>query len=143
MRRLLATSLRESFEEMRLNPLRVQFLGPMAPEHFRRHNRTIYPMVAWNHGQKFFSPNWEVDRIVYIPLRRFLHPGAYARLPASRISRFRGETPSPADFPCLFYKNREGREVLWGLTYRIVIEFLDMVFDFQPPETSSLPVIPE
>jgi len=143
MPRLLATSLRESFEEMRLNPFRVRFLGPMAPEHFHLYGRIIYPMVAWNRSQNSFTPNWEVDRIVYIPLRRFLTAGAFAKLPAGRLARYRGTAPPAKEFPCLVYENGGSREILWGLTYRIVMRFLDIVFDFKPPETPSLPVIPE
>lgn len=145
MPRLLATSLRESFEEMRINPFRVRFLGPMAPEHFERFSRIIYPMVAWNLGQKTFFPNWEVEKIIYIPLRRFFHPGAYAKLPAAHLSRYREKarlTPGE-EFPCLVYGDGANRVILWGLTYRIVIRFLDIVFDFKPPEISSLPVIPK
>jgi 8-oxo-dGTP pyrophosphatase MutT (NUDIX family) len=139
MPRLLATSIRESFEEMRLNPLRIRFLGPMAPEHFKHYGRTIYPMVAWNHGQETFSPNWEVDRIVYIPLRRFFLPGAYARLPAFRRPGHTAKTSG--EFPCLVYESGEQREILWGLTYRIVMRFLKIVFNFTPPKTSSLPML--
>jgi hypothetical protein len=143
MPRLLATSLRESFEEMRLSPFCVRFLGPMAPEYFNLQGRTIYPMVAWNRGQKAFSPNWEVDRIVYIPLRRFFNPEAYSRLPAARLSRYRGKIAPTAEFPCLVYDNGERQEILWGLTYRIVVRFLENVFDFKPPEISSRPVFTE
>lgn len=143
MPRLLATSLRESFEEMRMNPFRVRFLGPMAPEHFHLYGRIIYPMVAWNRGQKSFKPNWEVDRIVHIPLRHFLAAGAYAKLPTGRLSRYRESAPPAMEFPCLVYENSTSREILWGLTYRIVMRFMDIVFDFKPPEMSSLPVIPE
>lgn len=142
MPRLFATSLRESFEEMRINPFRVRFLGPMAPEYFQRFDRTIYPMVAWNLGQKNFSPNWEVERIVYIPLCRFFHTGAYAKLPASDLSRYKEKARlAPGEeFPCLVYEGAATREILWGLTYRIVMRFLNIVFDFQPPPMSSLPV---
>lgn len=142
MPRLFATSLRESYEEMRLNPFRIRFLGPMMPEHFELHGRTIYPMVAWNHGQKTFSPNWEVDRIVYIPLRIFLDPRAYSVLPISRLSGYRKETPGGArdEFPCLVYENGEKREILWGLTFRIAMRFLDIVFGFEPPETAFQPI---
>jgi hypothetical protein len=143
MSRLLATSLRESFEEMRLNPFRIRFLGPMAPVPFKRRGRIIYPMVAWNCGQKTFSPNWEVDRIVYIPLRRFFHSGAYAKLPVAHRPRHMNKTLPMGAFPCLVYESRERREILWGLTYRIVMRFLGIVFDFTPPKMSSLPVVPE
>lgn len=142
---LLATSLRESFEEMRINPFRISFLGPMPPEYFARFGRTIYPMVAWNLGQKNFSPNWEVERIVYIPLRRFFHPEAYAKLPVSYVSRSEDKTHSASgeEFPCLVYENGKNREILWGLTYRIVMRFLNIVFDFKPPDTPALPVLPK
>lgn len=140
---LLATSLRESFEEMRINPFRIRFLGPMAPVNFTRFDRIIYPMVAWNLGQKTFFPNWEVARIVYIPLRRFFRSEAYASLPATLVSGTQGEKDTALNetFPCLTYDNGENREILWGLTYRIVVRFLDIVFDFKPPDSVSLPEI--
>jgi 8-oxo-dGTP pyrophosphatase MutT (NUDIX family) len=132
MATFLATSLRESFEEMRLNPLRVSFLGPMAPEFFTLFKRTIYPMVAWTCGQKRFILNREVERIVSIPLRHFLHHSAY--------SRFRLSASMP-DQPCITYQNDGTRDLLWGITYRIVMRFLDVVFNFQPPDTPILPLI--
>ena len=72
---LLAAALREGFEEMRLNPLGVRFLGPMPAQHLVMFKRAIYPMVGWvNHQQRFF-PNWEVEKIVTVFLwRRFLTP---------------------------------------------------------------------
>ncbi|OQX24566.1 MAG: hypothetical protein BWK80_20125 [Desulfobacteraceae bacterium IS3] len=39
----LATGLRECFEEMRLNPLGVRFLGPLPSQHLRMFRRVIYP----------------------------------------------------------------------------------------------------
>lgn len=139
--RMLATALRESFEEMRINPFRILFLGPMAPEQFQRFNRTIYPMVVWSCGQKHFVTNWEVEKIVVIPLRRFFDPGAYAMIPISRLLRFKGgtDTSSMENFPCLIYENGDTREHLWGLTYRIVMRFLNVVFDFKPPHFATLP----
>ena len=132
MKRLLATSLRESFEEMRLNPFRTVFLGPMAPEPFPLFNRTIYPMVAWTRGQKRFVLNREVERVVYLPLRHILHHTAYARFRA----------PAPVcEQPCVTYQNKTARDLLWGVTYRIVMRFLDIVFKFKPPDTSLLPVV--
>ena len=41
-----ATGLRESFEEMRLNPFGVKFLGPLPPQALVMFRRTIYPLVA-------------------------------------------------------------------------------------------------
>ena len=139
--RMLATGLRESFEEMRLNPFRTSFLGPMAPVYFQLFDRTIYPMVVWGRGQRHFVPNWEVKRIVIIPLQRFFDPEAYASVQAQQLFSFTGKTgaPSRESFPCLTYENGEDRELLWGLTYQIVIRFLKIVFDFNPPHAATLP----
>jgi 8-oxo-dGTP pyrophosphatase MutT (NUDIX family) len=141
---LLATSLRESFEEMRLYPFRVTFLGPMAPERLKRFGRTIYPMAAFIGGRPRFSPNWEVERIVYIPLNHFFRPDAYGVL---RI--FDEGAPGAPDgkrsweTPCLIYSQGGSREVLWGVTYQIVMNFLNTVFTFTPPDLSLLPVFGE
>jgi 8-oxo-dGTP pyrophosphatase MutT (NUDIX family) len=139
---LLATALRESFEEIRLNPLTVRFLGPMPSQGLPMFYRVLYPMVVWVR-QKFFLPNWEVERIVHIPIRNLLNRDNYAcyRLhfqmrPGSGHSERLEE-----DFPCFRHVEENEKEVLWGVTFRIVMVFLEIVFRFRPPEISSLPVI--
>ncbi len=139
---LFATSLRESFEEMRLNPLGVNFLGPLPSQSLFMFHRVIYPMVAWIPRQKRFFPNWEVERIVCIPLSSLLNPGGYA------CYRLRFETgnenrqdPVTQDFACYLHEYKDESEVLWGATYRIVMVFLELVFGFRPPDTGSLPVV--
>lgn len=139
LRLLLATGLRESVEEMRLNPFGLTFLGPLAAQSLVMFNRLIYPMVVWVSGQKRFYPNWEVEDIVHIPLRCLFDSALYARY------RLQIETRSSADrfktFPCFRHIQSNGTEVLWGATYRITIEFLKRVFDFEPPDMHSLPEI--
>jgi 8-oxo-dGTP pyrophosphatase MutT (NUDIX family) len=136
---LLAASLREALEEMRLNPIGVRFLGPMPPQGLVMFRRVIYPMVGWLSRQTRFLPNWEVDRIVFVPLRRLLQPERYG---VYRLqSRRDGAVGMPQDFPCFFHRDASGPEVLWGATYRIVTLFLEMVFGFRPPEGPALRVI--
>jgi hypothetical protein len=139
---LLATSLRESFEEMRLNPWGVTFLGPLPPQELVMFQRVLYPMVVWIKRQNRFFPNWEVERIVYIPLESLLNPNFYAcyrlHFKTSHESRRPGFTQ---DFPCFCHENDRGKDVLWGVTYRIVTAFLEMVFAFRPPDLASVPVI--
>jgi hypothetical protein len=136
---LLATSLRESFEEMRLNPLRVDFLGPLPPQRLVSFHRVIYPMVCRLHGRPKFRPNWEVDRIVSIPLRALLDPGNYANY---RLT-FRWDDPGKPDdtmeHRCMRHRDGGETENLWGATFRITMAFLEMVFGFHPPEAKTLP----
>ena len=139
LRLLLTTGLRESLEEMRLNPFGLTFLGPLPAQSLIMFNRVIYPMAVWVSGQKRFYPNWEVEKIVCIPLRNFFDPTKYA------CYHLRIQNPSAGDilntFPCFRCEKAGETEILWGATYRITIGFLKRVFDFEPPEMRSLPEI--
>ena len=96
-------------------------------------------MVVWISGQKRFYPNWEVEKIIYIPLRDLLNPVHYVRY---RL-RFDAESAAPQvnTFPCFRYEKGDKTELLWGATYRITVAFLDYVFGFVPPALHSLPEI--
>ena len=139
LRLLLATGVRESAEEMRLNPLGLKFLGPLPPQQLVMFQRIIYPMVIWISRQRRFYPNWEVEKIVSIPLRDFFNPDRYARY------RLSIEAPSTSEyvntFPCFRHSKNDEAEILWGATYRITMVFLNIVFGFSPPDLGSLPEI--
>jgi hypothetical protein len=137
-----AAGLRECYEEMRINPLRVTFLGPLPTQELAMFHRQIYPMACWIDGQKRFSPNWEVEKPIHIPLKDLLNPNKYVRY------RLRSETPRPQwddavvrDFPCFQHETCDGVEHLWGATFRITITFLELVFGFSPPDIDTLPVV--
>jgi hypothetical protein len=136
--RHLATALREGAEEMRLNPLGVRFLGPMAPQHLVMFRRVIHPLAAWVSGQQQFFPNWEVDKILRIPLRELLNPQGYA---CYRLRIEAGGRRHVQDFPCYLYRGPDGPEVLWGATFRITVQFLETMFGFSPPGPEALPVV--
>jgi len=147
---LLAASLREGLEEMRLNPLRVTFLGPLPRQKLEMFDRVIYPMAGWMGRQKRFFPNWEVEKIVYIPIRELLNPDGYRcyRLQMGHRTQNRsvagqrqGTPPVIQDFPCFVHQKDSEREVLWGATYRITMLFLDLTFGFTPPAVKTLPII--
>jgi hypothetical protein len=142
LRLLMATALREGFEEMRLNPLAVSFQGMLPAERLVMFRRTIVPMVTWVGGQRRFVPNWEVEKIVRIPMRDLLAPRGYIRL------RLKTDFPEPharadawQDFPAFRHRSSEGTEILWGATYRITMDFLERVFGFRPPEATRSGVV--
>jgi hypothetical protein len=137
----LATALRESFEEMHLNPLRVKFLGPLPSQNLVMFQRVIFPMVGWVQNQKNFVPNWEVEKVVHIPLRDLLRPQAYARY-RLRIRTSPGSDVNPLveDHPCFRHFDGHGSDILWGATFQITMVFLEMIFGFKPPPIESLPL---
>lgn len=138
---LLATGLRESLEEMRLNPFGAKFLGPMPPQILQPFQKVLYPMVVWIRDQKHFILNREVEKIVSIPVKDFLKPEKYVCYRMHFESAQIGNVEATQDFPGFLHEIGENREVLWGVTYRIVITFLEMAFSFSPPEMDSLAVV--
>ena len=137
---LLATGLRECFEEMRLNPFRTQFLGPMPPQALQPVQKFLYPMVVWIRHQKRFFPNREVEKVVSIPVNDFLKPEKYVRF-RMRFESYLGGEEAVQDFPGFLHEGKEGHEVLWGVTYRIVMTILEILFDFSPPDLDALKVV--
>jgi 8-oxo-dGTP pyrophosphatase MutT (NUDIX family) len=136
----LATALRESFEEMRLNPLRVRFLGPLPPSRLQLFRRAIYPLAAWIPRPAGLRPNWEVERIVHVPLRELLEPSGYICYHVARTPD--ASNPEPvARMPAFRLRPPCGTEILWGATYRITMDFLRIVFGFEAPPLDTLPVV--
>ena len=137
-----ATGMREGFEEMRLNPFGVNFLGPLPPQPLAMFRRTIYPMAGWIKRQKRFYPNWEVEKVLFVALNDLLNPDLYGRyrLQMGGTSGRAGAVPVQ-EFPCFRIQGRNQKEILWGATYRITVDFLKLAFDFQPPALQSLAVI--
>ena len=139
---LLATGLRESWEEMRLYPFLVRFLGPLPSQCLLLFRRVIHPMVAWVSWQRHFLPSWEVERIVTVPVRELLDSDRYVRyrldVPPHMEWRFNGK---PDDFPCFRFLQGDRVELLWGVTFRIVTLILELVFEFTVPPMASLPVV--
>ena len=137
-----ATGLRESLEEMRLNPFGAKFLGPLPPQNLVMFQRKIFPIAAWIQHQKRFFPNWEVDKILYIPLRKLLNPSNYRRYRLRmKFPKDREPSNPRRDFPCFRYQHSGDIEILWGATFRITTTFMENVFGFRPPQLETLPVI--
>lgn len=138
---LLSVGLREAWEEMRLNPLRFTFLGMLPEQHLVMFNRVIYPMAGWVPIQSF-KPNWEVERIVPIPLRHLLDADRYGRFRPLILGMGDPEEQQvhATDFPCFIHDDSNGSETLWGATYRMVVDFLERVFGFEPPATQQMPL---
>lgn len=138
----LATALRESYEEMGLNPFGVRFLGPLPPERLELFRRRIHPLAAWAREFRRFRPNWEVQRVVHVPLRELLDPHRYVRLSVRLEAAHAGPAPAAERIHPAFRMPADGgTEILWGATFRIVAGFLKFVFDFTPPALERLPQV--
>ena len=72
---LLQTALRETQEEVGLDPREIEVLGALTPLYIPPSNFCVYPFVGFTKIEPDLVPHdYEVERIVHVPLRRFLAP---------------------------------------------------------------------
>jgi hypothetical protein len=45
------------------------------------------------------------------------------------------------DYPCIIHKQENKSDILWGVTFRILMVFLETVFSFKLPPSESLPLV--
>lgn len=126
---ILASVLRESWEEMRLPPWKVEYLGGLPTLWMQSFPRVIFPVVGRIRSGWRARPNWEVESVLRVPLQAFFDPANYA------ICRFliapspeEGEETLDWEYPCLVVRDQEGEEILWGATFKILMNFMQHVF---------------
>lgn len=140
----LTNALREAWEEIRISPFNVRFLGALPSRELYVFSRVIFPVVGLVMKDWTFRPNREVERVIEIPLSSLFDPARYGTLTVEIESKlpFRHEVEPVRNFPCFLFTPPGGREeVLWGATMSIVMNFLDIVFGFTMPAVNSNRVI--
>ncbi len=139
---LLGNALRESWEEVRLSPFNVEFLGPLPAYRLAHRPWIIFPLVGRVRHTWKPEINWEVEKIVSIPLESFFHSENHAiyslEVPESLVDQ---GIPNPWKFPCLVHQEEGEEEILWGATFEIIRTFFRMVFHFSFPAPDQQRVI--
>ncbi|MDO9515358.1 MAG: CoA pyrophosphatase [Syntrophales bacterium] len=145
----LANAVRESWEEIRLSPFNLRFLGPLPPRNLLMFTKTIFPVVGLIEKRWGFRPNREVDKLIEIPLDAFYHEENYGLLSIRSQEDAAGSSGNDRCFPCLIHTDSDGEEeILWGATFSIITSFMGIVFDFelpqiQPERTITRPLQPD
>ncbi|HEY8405068.1 MAG TPA: CoA pyrophosphatase [Flavobacteriales bacterium] len=109
------TALRETYEEVGIEPHHIEVLGQLSelfipPSHF-----IVTPYVGWIPYEPVFKPNpEEVASVIEEPLSQFLRPNIILEKPIY-IPKFKVYIPAK-------YYDLQG-ETLWGATAMIVQEF--------------------
>jgi 8-oxo-dGTP pyrophosphatase MutT (NUDIX family) len=117
---LLATALRETEEEIGVNPADVQILGQSCPITTVT-DYQVSPFVGILPWPYPLQPSAdEVDKIVIIPLKWLNDPHN------REIRSWESPTAPERKIPVIFYKEFAG-EVLWGASARITLDFLDLI----------------
>lgn len=135
--RFLTNALRETWEETGLTPLNVRYLGALPSSDLLLFARTIFPIVGLVKKEWSFRLNWEVEKIVEIPLVSFFNPENYGKCTIEYETLFQPDQKfkQPQEYPCYIHTNNEDTEILWGASMNIIMRFLNLVFDFKMPNS--------
>jgi 8-oxo-dGTP pyrophosphatase MutT (NUDIX family) len=121
-RSLQETALRESAEEIGLQPEDVEVLGELDDEVTTTSNYIVTPFVALMPWPYRFALNaGEVDEIITVPIRSLLEKGCLA--PATEVLEGR-----VVDSYAYHYRG----QVIWGATARILYKFLNIIGAIDP-----------
>ena len=128
--RILASVLRESWEEMRLPPWKVEYMGALPTLWMQSFPRVIFPVVGSVRSGWKPRPNWEVESVLRVPLRAFFDPENYAvcRFLVAASSE-EGQGIHEWEYPSVVVRGPEGEEILWGATFKILMNFMERVFE--------------
>lgn len=133
----LTNALRESWEEIGLNPFNIKFLGALPSYSLTLFARTIFPVVCLTCRPFKYRLSSEVEKILEIPVSFFFNSDNYAMLD---IKTALGKDAEPLQYqtPCLIIRDGHGGEdILWGATYNIINNFLRIISDNSLPTPSS------
>lgn len=116
------TALRESQEEIGLNPSRVQVIAPLS-QVVSLHGIRVTPYVGLIEETEELTPNYdELDSIFRVPVSFFLTAAPVRR---DKMT-YKGMALS---VPSYHYDYNNERYEIWGLSAIVVVELMNLAFD--------------
>jgi 8-oxo-dGTP pyrophosphatase MutT (NUDIX family) len=120
---LTATALRETHEEIGIEPRHVEVLGAL-DDLVTFSGYVITPFVGvvqW--PLELITSEFEIADVFWVPLRRLLDPSL------CRLEEF--NTNGRRYYPIYYFEG--GRHLIWGVTGQILSHFLQVAFDWCHP----------
>jgi len=115
------TALRETKEELGIQPSAIQILGKLTPLYIPPTNYCIYPVVAQMKEHPQFKPSsFEVAEVLEIPLNYLIDPQTVRR----EMWVLNGKD---VDVPFYFFKDNK----IWGATAMVLAEFVEILNDLK------------
>ncbi|MBI4285746.1 MAG: CoA pyrophosphatase [Chloroflexi bacterium] len=112
------TALRESFEEIGLQPEDVEILGELDDIRTVTSNFVISPFVGWiGHPYEFDPSSIEIDEILELPLDKLRDPASWKVEQRTMDDGATGE---------VFYVEANG-SVVWGATAKILKQLVEIL----------------
>ena len=119
----IETALRETYEEIGIQPKQIEILGSLSEFYVEVSRFQIHPFVGWLQKKPEFIINCnEVERTVLFPINKFKPP--FKRVELQTLS-------GKLKVPCIKFDG----EIIWGATAMILSEFADILkHNFPIPE---------
>lgn len=121
---LLGTALREANEEIGLDPGEAEVVGPLDAIHTVT-GYGVSPFVVRIPDRRYHPDEREVAEVVWLPVAELMTPGNY------EVER--RDHPAEGEV-VVHYFDVDGYTV-WGATARILVQFLELTTDWEPPQT--------
>ncbi len=113
------TALRETWEEIGIEPESVTILGTLSKFYVEVSHFEILPIVGWIDEKPSFKLNdAEVEKTILFPIELFKSPFQNVRMKT---------ITGDLDVPCVKYNH----EIIWGATAMILSEFTDILATIQ------------
>jgi 8-oxo-dGTP pyrophosphatase MutT (NUDIX family) len=114
---LLAAALRETYEEVGIDPQAVDILGTFEGRRTHSTNIIVTPFVGMVRGTPELRPDpKEVAEIFEVPLSALTDP-------RYRGAHRRRRNEATSERPAILYR----QQVIWGLTYELTMRFLELL----------------
>ncbi|GAM09229.1 nudix hydrolase 22, chloroplastic [Geobacter sp. OR-1] len=114
-------ALRETWEEIGIEPAQVDILGPL-DDVYSIHHYNVTPFIGFISDKFQLKLNSsEIDKIIDVPIKHLLNPFFF------RIEEWGWQG---RNYPVYFY-SYNGDDI-WGMTAEIVMNFLDVAFERGP-----------
>jgi 8-oxo-dGTP pyrophosphatase MutT (NUDIX family) len=119
---LLDTALRESSEEIGIDPDNVEVLGQLNAVYIPPSDFTVTPFVGWHLGVPQLNPaEYEVAEILQVPIKQLLDPSTLVHGAVETWNKQDPASPRKVDVP--YYAL--GPHQVWGATAIMLDEFID------------------
>lgn len=107
----ISTALRETQEEIGIDPALIEILGQLSPFYVEVSHFMIQPIVGWlDQKSNYTLSKDEAEKLLLFPIHLFKPPFG-----STKLQTVTGEL----EVPCVHYQN----EIIWGATAMILAEF--------------------
>jgi mutator protein MutT len=109
------TALRETFEEVGIEPDKITILGKLSEFYVEVSRFQIQPIVGWLQNRPVFKTNRdEVEKVIIFSLKKMKSP--FCEVEMNTVT-------GRMKVPCIQFEN----EIIWGATAMILAEFSDLL----------------